>query len=285
MARIIGLVVCLLVLGASPGLAGFYFLETEIRPLDAGVAPLDFRPQQVQGPQFSSTASNDFDLWSGVVIGSDDRMHVEDARRDASPAIGQLIGSVNGEYYTCTGTLVSPRHVLTAGHCILGKKGWAQSIYFRPNVNGNFSPHEFFIGETAILMKGWSEYRDDDYDIGMVRLDRAVPVDPMDFVAQSMAFFNSVIPFYVAGYPDDKPVSTLWRAKSTRHYPYRMYQLLHFADAGPGQAGAPVFYRDDNKNSPWTIVGVHTAATNNINVGVRLSAVVAAVLLEWIDHE
>ena len=52
MARIIGLVVCLLVLGASPGLAGFYFLETEIRPLDAGVAPLDFRPSA--GPRVLS---------------------------------------------------------------------------------------------------------------------------------------------------------------------------------------------------------------------------------------
>jgi hypothetical protein len=48
------------------------------------------------------------------------------------PAVGALV--INGDWF-CSGTLIAPRLVLTAGHCVEGMEGSEIELYFGPDAN------------------------------------------------------------------------------------------------------------------------------------------------------
>jgi V8-like Glu-specific endopeptidase len=85
--------------------------------------------------------------------------------------------------YVCSGTLIDPKHVVTAGHCVYAHddstngwvfNNWAESMTVVPGYENGAQP---FGSASAVQFHSWTGWTNDedwDHDIGIVDLDRPV---------------------------------------------------------------------------------------------------------------
>lgn len=183
----------------------------------------------------------------------------------------------------CSGVMIGPNTVSTAGHCVhLGGGGaWRPVASFRvyPGRDGASSPYGFCTARTLYSVLGWTVSGDEEYDYGAIKLNCTIGNTVGWFGMTSAAPTN--FPTVVGGYPGDKPL-TQWqgsdrvRALSTRQAFYRN-------DTFGGMSGSPVWY---DLNGPYMFgihaYGLHGAGSHAIyNHGVRLVAAVFNNLLAW----
>ena len=70
-----------------------------------------------------------------VVDATDDRVQITDSNNYPDAVVGWLwMQDQKGEWSTCTGTLIGPKTVITAAHCVYDHDtgGWVQSLTFLP---------------------------------------------------------------------------------------------------------------------------------------------------------
>lgn len=80
------------------------------------------------------------------------------------PAVGALV--IDGEWF-CSGTLIAPRLVLTAGHCVEGMEGSEIQLYFGPDAN-RLESGRLVRSSGAYMHPNYTS--DDRHDIGVVVL-------------------------------------------------------------------------------------------------------------------
>ncbi|MEL6142665.1 MAG: serine protease, partial [Bacteroidota bacterium] len=218
-----------------------------------------------------------------VVLGRDDRRKVRNTRRFPYRAIVQLtITAKNGRRYVGTGWLVSPRTVITAGHCVYlhGAGGWAKSIQVTPGMNASSKPFGTCRATSFRSVRGWVNSKKRDYDYGAIILPKNCRFGQRTGVFRFAAYSSRYLYrkyINISGYPGDKGGKTQWyHAKRISRITSK--RLVYNIDTAGGQSGSPIFLRFGRRR---IAIGIHTSGSLSGNSGTRINRSVKANLTRW----
>jgi len=222
-----------------------------------------------------------------AVLGTDERQNVEETLKypwRASAAL--LITAGDNSQYLGTGWFISPRTLITAGHCVFikhsgiaGRDGWVKKIQVMPGRNGTTTPFGALTATEFWTVQGWGEKGLENYDYGAIILPAAFPQD-LGFFGFGVFDDDTLLKSTanVAGYPSDKrPGGTLW-------YDFRNVgsvnadKVFYAADTAGGQSGACVYMIKGNER---IAVAIHTYGGATSNSGTRISSQVYTNMEAW----
>lgn len=221
-----------------------------------------------------------------AIIGSDDRVQVTQTDQYIPRAIASLrITARDGSQWIGTGWFISPRTLITAGHCVFingnsdpNRNGWVSSIDVMPGRNGILKPLGTARSTTFRSVRGWTEKGDQNHDYGAILLDTPLGVSTGWFGYGVFADNQLVgVQAHVTGYPGDKPSGTMWQHSlpiSSVSAPKVFYPI----DTAGGQSGAAVYVLEQDLPIG---VAVHAYGGSTSNSATRITADVYRNLREW----
>ena len=240
------------------------------------------------------------------IIGGDERKRIFDTNQYPYSAIASLeITAHDNSQWLGTGWFVSPRVLVTAGHCVFIQAaenpiagGWVQSIRVVPGRNGTgdgSEPFDSAVATTFRSVTGWVNDGSEEHDYGVLVLDTPLGAGTGAF---SIGVYSDAdllnMDLSVAGYPADKgdpnrdpstnvaELNTLWYdTKAINRVTDN--KVFYDIDTYGGESGAPVFVADAN-GSLRTAVAIHAYGTSqgeNSNSGTRINQEVYKTILDW----
>jgi V8-like Glu-specific endopeptidase len=222
-----------------------------------------------------------------VVIGTDERRQVGNTQDYPWRCIASLrITANDGSGWIGTGWLVSPRLLLTAGHCVFmaDHGGWAQRIEVIPGRQGDTFPFGSCFATVFRSVKGWTNNNNRDYDYGAIILPHNCSYgNQLGWFGYQVRADNNLrnLNVNLSGYPGDKPSGTQWflsgAVKATNQFEFE-YDI----DTAGGQSGAPVWVMLDNGNR--YSVGIHTNGSLAGNSATRITQEVFNNISAWVNE-
>jgi glutamyl endopeptidase len=221
-----------------------------------------------------------------AVIGTDERVQIINTKHYPWRVTASLlITAADNSQWIGTGWFISPRTLVTAGHCVFikhsgvpGRDGWVKKIQVIPGRNGTELPFGGISATEFWTVQGWGDKGLETYDYGAIILPSAFPQDLGHFafgVFEDGKLLEATV--NIAGYPGDKTAGTLW-------YDHREVgsvnadKIFYAADTAGGQSGACVYIFHEGQR---TGVAVHAYGGNAANSGTRISSQVFANLETW----
>ena len=220
---------------------------------------------------------------SEVIIGTDDRVRIMNTGLFPWRAICALrITAKDNTKWIGTGWLVSPRTVITAGHCVYmhAHGGWPKSVEVIPGMNDAARPFGSYIGTSFRSVVGWVNDKKREYDYGAIILpSNSRPGDRtgvFGFAVKNDPYLMSAY-LNLSGYPGDKGGDQQWfmarKAKSTA--PRVIYYEI---DTMGGQSGSPVWVK---VGTARYAVGIHTNGLITGNSATRIVTPVFNNIQSW----
>jgi glutamyl endopeptidase len=190
-----------------------------------------------------------------TICGADDRVRISPATALPWRLNCQLlITMANGGGSRCTGWLIGPRTLMTAGHCVFSHSagGWARQIEVVPGMDAASRPFGSQVSRTLRSVTGWTSSANPEYDYGAIILPNATNLGFFGFASLPDADLRGMIGNN-AGYPGDKPFGTQWfNADPISEVTAR--RLGYMIDTMGGQSGSAVWRLKDGARHA---VGIH----------------------------
>lgn len=178
--------------------------------------------------------------------------------------------------YACSGSLIAPRVVLTAGHCVSGMSTWTVKLPFANNQSAKAK------GAIVYDYKSTSNYVNaNQHDVGLILLSTSLTLKTWPVVAKSPVADGSKAidigriqsgKFSTTALYQSQPV-TLKNA-SSMGFPYDYYSTDVIES---GDSGGPVVLVN---SSPHSIIAVNSGAGSGTQVLARTDLVYS-----WIDQQ
>jgi V8-like Glu-specific endopeptidase len=230
------------------------------------------------------------DEGSRKVFGEDDRVEVDNTTAYPYSAIGYLESrDANGQYESCSATLIGPSTVLTAAHCLYNHNtgAWQDQMRFLPGLHGwtnDDVPFGSYAYKQAYVVQGYIDNYQGFYgsvlawDLGIVTLKEAIG-DRLGWLGYANYEDLGEFTANIVGYPGDKPSGTMW-ATTCDVSPEDVGEgyLQYDCDTYPGSSGSAVYSYDKDKDER-VILGVNVAESDEANTAIRINA----VYLGWIN--
>jgi V8-like Glu-specific endopeptidase len=206
-----------------------------------------------------------------AVIGpADGRTRVLNARRPPHAAVCHVEREHgDGRWSGCSGFVVAPNVIVTAGHCVysaararLGLRATPSRFRITPGRNGQTAPFGTFGAVRWYGPASFVRSMNREADYGIVVLDRPLPaaVRPLRLLAPNEAQLRTVRArrlLHIAGFPGDKPPGTMWE-HAERLDRHTATSLFYSVDTCPGHSGSAVWCELE-RGAPATVIGIHVA--------------------------
>ncbi|HXD34912.1 MAG TPA: trypsin-like serine protease [Pyrinomonadaceae bacterium] len=229
----------------------------------------------------------------GVAGSVADRVRVQDVSQSPFRKVCDLlITAGDGSLHSGTAWFVSPRMLVTAGHCIAvfqpgtATHGMVNKILVMAARNGETNAANSLFGwievpqENLRVHDRWRLNGDLDFDYGAIILPPNFPLGAKvgvfgfaHFPDQSLNGARATL----TGYPDNVPEGTQWfesnpiRSVTPNHI---FYDIFTFG----GQSGSPVFFAN---NTQQIACAIHNFGDVPFNRGVRINQSVSDQLQVW----
>ena len=209
------------------------------------------------------------DFFDPAVIGADGRTLVNNTRVMPYAGVCYVERSFGSRKVGCSGTLIAPDLVLTAGHCIVKSGGRVpKSINVQPGRNGSYRA-ETIPADRVYVARGFATRRNPLFDYAVIRLRRPVRdrrhVIPLHRPtrAQLTKLKRGGGRIQVVGYPSDKSRATMW-THSERLVRFDRRRLFHEVDTCPGHSGSAVLAKVGGRTR---VIGIHVAGVSDPKTG------------------
>eukprot|EP00123_Amoebidium_parasiticum_P011233 comp20596_c1_seq1/m.26537 comp20596_c1_seq1/g.26537 ORF comp20596_c1_seq1/g.26537 comp20596_c1_seq1/m.26537 type:complete len:451 (-) comp20596_c1_seq1:230-1582(-) len=200
----------------------------------------------------SGSSANGGSMGVAVIIGPDDRRVVSwQARATAPPTkwVGKLWLNFGQYSQTCSGSLIGPFHVFTAGHCIHEGYGGRMMTggYFTITIlsNGRYveARYDFKRWWTT---SGWAYYGNWGDDIAMIELNPRYPPN-VGYFGFGNYGLQVNMGISTAGFPGDKMDQGMYTMSCRVLGFLPVNTITHSCDIFRGQSGSPLYLTFPNQ--------------------------------------
>jgi V8-like Glu-specific endopeptidase len=196
-----------------------------------------------------------------------------------------LIVAADNSIWHGTGWFISPRTLITAGHCVYitgspipERNGWVKNVKVTPGRNGQQAPYGIVTSTTFRAVTGWTENGDENFDYGAIIVPTPLG-ETIGWLGIGVYTDDDLMnaTANISGYPIDKPEGTQWYASNTIAY-VDDYKVYYEIDTEEGESGSAVYLASGQQRVAFA---VHAYGGSTTNSGTRITTDAYQNMLSW----